>query len=193
MDKVTAIVALDPGTTQTGWCKVDFAKRTPVIVAKGISPNGDVLAALRSGQLDGDTVACEQIRSYGMAVGKEVYDTVEWCGRFREAVYENWPEGTPWVYIPRLSVKLKLCGSPRAKDTNVRQALLDLYPATGGGKNPAVGTSTNPGPLFGVKSHMFAALGVAHTAYHVLHYPKDYTHERSDVGSALFNYLDLHA
>ena len=46
----------------------------------------------------------------------------------------------------------------RAKDSNIRQALLDLY---GGDKRKAIGIKAEPGPLYGIKSHMWAALGVA--------------------------------
>jgi hypothetical protein len=53
----------------------------------------------------------------------------------------------------RRDVKLHLCDSPRAKDGNVRQALLDrLGPQ---------GTKKAPGPTYGVKSHEWAALAVA--------------------------------
>jgi hypothetical protein len=58
--------------------------------------------------------------------------------------------------IPRRDVKLTLCGSARAKDTNIRQALIDAL--------GEVGTKKNPGPLYGVSGHYWAALGVAYTA-----------------------------
>ena len=63
----------------------------------------------------------------------------------------------------RLDVKLHLCKDSRAKDANIRQALLDRFPATGGGKTPQIGTKAQPGPLYGIKSHLWAALGVAVT------------------------------
>ena len=46
------------------------------------------------------------------------------------------------------------------------QALLDLFPRTGGGATPQIGTKGKPGPLYGVSSHAWAALGVAVTASH---------------------------
>jgi hypothetical protein len=58
--------------------------------------------------------------------------------------------------VYRKDVKLLLCGSPRAKDANIRQALLDLLGPQG--------TKAKPGPTYGVKSHAWAALGVAVTA-----------------------------
>lgn len=46
---------------------------------------------------------------------------------------------------------------------DVRKALLDLFPRTGGGATPQVGTKAKPGPLYGISTHAWAALGVAVT------------------------------
>ena len=56
-----------------------------------------------------------------------------------------------------------LCGTPRAKDTNIRQRVIDIFPATGGGKTPQIGTKKEPGPLYGVTSHCISALAVGLT------------------------------
>jgi hypothetical protein len=48
----------------------------------------------------------------------------------------------------------------KAKDANVRQALIDRY----GGKAEAIGTVKKQGPLYRVKSHAWQALAVAVTA-----------------------------
>ena len=56
-------------------------------------------------------------------------------------------------------MKLALCGSARATDANLRAALLDRY----GGSGRAIGTRKAPGPLYGVKSHAWAALALAVT------------------------------
>lgn len=145
------ILALDPGTDVTGWAVLSHG----VIVDSGVLPNADVLAALsfdggsREWQ-DAEVLAVEMIASYGMPVGREVFETCVWIGRFIEA----------WGYAHRLiyrrDVKLHLCGSARAKDANIRQALLD--------KLGPQGTKKAPGPTYGVKSHAWAALAVAVTA-----------------------------
>jgi hypothetical protein len=154
----SAILALDPGPAQTGWCVYNGTH----VVACGVSPNSEMLAYLQDGihhWLD-HRLAIEMIASYGMAVGREVFETCVWIGRFQQA----WraPDAVELVY--RKDVKLYLCGTTKAKDANIRQALLDLFPATGGGKTPQVGTKAQPGPLFGVSSHAWPALGVAITA-----------------------------
>lgn len=141
------ILAIDPGTTESGW--VLFDGKT--VMESGVTANPYLLDLLR-GNHNNDSFAIEMIASYGMPVGREVFETCVWIGRFQQAWRD--PEAVRLVY--RRDVKLHLCGSPRAKDANIRQALID--------KLGPVGTKNAPGPLYGVKSHAWAALGVAVTA-----------------------------
>jgi hypothetical protein len=55
-------------------------------------------------------------------------------------------------------VKLHLCGSSRAKDPNVRTALLDRFGGAG-----AKGTKAAPGPLYGIAADLWSALAIAVT------------------------------
>ena len=143
------IFAIDPGTTRSAWVRYDQATRR--VVGHGIRPNDEVIGTLRL-RLWGldDTVLIEKIESYGMAVGAEVFETVMWVGRFIEALHP-----TPVVLVPRKHVKLTLCGSMRAKDPNVRQALIDRW---GEGWK---GTKAAPGPLYGIAGDEWSALAVA--------------------------------
>ena len=148
------IFAIDPGTTQSGWVLYEPHR----VIDSGVSDNYDMLEWVKAGQ-GASILALEMVASYGMAVGKEVFETVRWVGRFQQAWHQ--PERVKLVY--RAQVKLHLCKSAKANDANIRQALLDLFPATGGGKTPQIGIKSKPGPLFGVSSHAWAALGVAVT------------------------------
>lgn len=141
------ILAVDPGTTHSGVVLFDGAP-----VTAGVQDNHDVLLIIADHK---GLVAIEMIASYGMAVGKEVFETCLWIGRM---VQVAGPERVRLVY--RKEVKMHVCGSPRAKDANVRQALIDRW----GGKAEAIGTIKKPGPLYSVKSHAWQALGVAVTA-----------------------------
>jgi hypothetical protein len=95
----------------------------------------------------------EKVESYGMAVGAEVFDTVLWAGRFAEAAHR-----VPVVMLPRRAVKLALCGDSRAKDANIRQALLDRF-----GGSAAIGRKAAPGPLYGIARDVWSALAIAVT------------------------------
>jgi hypothetical protein len=98
-------------------------------------------------------VAC-----YGMAVGREIFDTCVWIGRFSQC----WKDAaeSEAERLTRREVKLYLCNSVRATDANVRQAIIDRY---GPDKKTVIGTKKAPGPLYGVKADIWAALGVAIT------------------------------
>lgn len=148
------ILALDPGTTQTGWCILNDGKPE----AFGILENQQMMHEIRNSD-DCDLMAVEMIASYGMPVGREVFETCVWIGRFVEA----WHKSDEVKMIYRKDVKMHLCGTTKAKDGNVRQALIDSYPATGGGTTPQIGTKSKPGPLYGVSTHVWPALAVAVT------------------------------
>ena len=155
------ILALDPGPVQTGWVLYDGYSVNECGVLQNDVMLGKVV--FQGAWAHGAPVlAIEMIASYGMPVGREVFETCVWIGRFQQAWHD--PEAVRLVY--RKDVKLHLCGSPRAKDGNVRQALIDLFPASGGGATPQIGTKKQPGPLYGVSTHAWPALGVAITAQH---------------------------
>lgn len=152
---MSALLAIDPGTTQSGWVIFEDGR----VSSSDVSDNDAVLKIVRCWSRD-DDVAIEMIAGMGMAVGQTTFDTCVWIGRFQQAYAR--PEAVR--FVRRHAVKLHLCGNSRAKDSNIRQALLDMFPATGGGKVPQIGVKSNPGPLYGVTSHAWSALAVAVTA-----------------------------
>jgi hypothetical protein len=103
-------------------------------------------------------LAIERVASYGMAVGKEVFETCEWVGRFDEAWHATSGRNASLIY--RRDVKLHLCQSARAKDANIRQALIDRFGAPG--------TKKAPGVTYGIKSHLWAAFALAVFAHDTL-------------------------
>jgi hypothetical protein len=84
-------------------------------------------------------VVIEMVASYGMAVGESVFETVFWIGRFYEASIREWIK---CARVYRKDVKMNLCGQTRAKDSNIRQALIDRF-AKHDFKN-GKGTKANP-------------------------------------------------
>ena len=146
------VIAIDPGTDQTAIVIYQSGK----ILDAAIKPNDELTHELENKYYCSSTLAIEMVACYVMPVGREVFETCVWIGRFTQAYGASKVE-----YVYRRDVKLHLCNSARAKDANIRQALLDKFPGTGGGKTPQVGTKKQPGPLFGIKSHLWAALSVA--------------------------------
>lgn len=147
------VIAIDPGNEQSAWLELDPRCVTPI--GFGIVENVELkrmLARWVTGH--GCHLAIEMIASYGMPVGREVFDTCLWIGRFIEA----W--GRPHMLVYRRDVKMHLCGNSAAKDANVRQALIDRF---GPGKAAAIGTKKQPGPLYGVTADVWSALAIATT------------------------------
>ncbi len=141
------ILAIDPGPAQSAYVLLDGDN----ICEKAKATNEAVLAICRRWR-SSYWLRCviEQVASYGMPVGAEVFETVFWSGRFAEAF------GAERVdRLPRLAVKMHLCHDSRAKDANIRQALIDRFGAPG--------TKRQPGLLYGVSGDVWAALALAVT------------------------------
>lgn len=149
------ILAIDPGNEQSAWLLLQDG--IPVQFAK--EPNVAVLSLVRSFQFPVlPVLAIEMIASYGMAVGKSVFETCVAIGEFKEA----WQSRGGTVHLVyRRDVKLFHCETSRANDSNIRAALIDRF---GPGRESAVGTKRAPGPLYGIKSDIWSALAVALTA-----------------------------
>lgn len=143
------VMAVDPGPSKSGWAFYDCEAKK--VIAAGVDSNDAMRRIIVTNAGDNDLLAIEMIASYGMAVGKDVFETCVWIGR----LLEFWsPRDSRLVY--RKDVKMHLCGTPRAKDGNIRQALID--------KLGPQGKKAEPGPTYGVSSHAWAALAVAVTA-----------------------------
>lgn len=147
------IIAIDPGTYESGWISYRPAQPTGQIYEMGISENSLLLSKIANHTKSmPDSLAIEMIASYGMPVGKETFETCIWIGRFIQA----WGGMQRCELHYRKDIKLHLCGTTKAKDANIRQALLDRF----GGDN----AHKKGNPLYGVKSHVWSALAVAVTA-----------------------------
>ena len=150
------LLAIDPGPERSAYLWFHANQPANPACEWDWIDNERLLVMLRdwSAISDRDHLAIEMVASYGMPVGCEVFDTCVTIGRFIEAFRG------PHTMVYRRDVKVHLCGTARAKDANVRQALIDKYGAT---KREAIGLKRAPGPLYGLKSHGWAALAVAVT------------------------------
>ena len=116
-----------------------------------IEPNENVLVTIRSiFPPPGTIIAIEMVSCYGMPVGKEVFETCLFIGQLIEICHTR---GFLRKLIYRRDIKLHHCGTARAKDANIRQALIDKY------GEPS--TNKNQGRTYGLKSHLWSAFAVA--------------------------------
>jgi hypothetical protein len=132
------VLAIDPGTAQSAFVLWDADQKE--IQDKGILPNIEMVNYIIAAK--NYDLVIEMVASYGMPIGKEVFETCVWIGRFYQA------SPCPVHLLCRREVKMFLCGNMRAKDSNIRQALLDML-----GKDVCKGVSKD----------VWAALAVAVT------------------------------
>jgi len=173
---MTDVLAIDPGTTKSGWCYIQDGEP----LDWGWFDNEKIYTLIGS---FGCQVVIEDVAHYGMPVGRDVFETIRWTGRFDRHAEAS---ALPVAYVTRPDVKLALCGSPRANDSTIRQALIDRYGgdeiAVGGkkckgckgkgwlGRDHAPcedcdsrGTVTPAGVLHGISGHVWSALAVGLT------------------------------
>src|SRR3954468_22224220 len=98
---MSRILALDPGTLQSGYVVFDGAR----VTESGVLGNADVVTWLKSPGWTATTLAIEMIASYGMPVGREVFETCVWIGRFQQA----WHAAADVRLVYRNQVKMLLC------------------------------------------------------------------------------------
>jgi hypothetical protein len=154
------ILAIDPGDVESAFVILD---ENLIPVEFGKIPNIELLASIKKlyRKYLFEHVAIEMIASYGMAVGKTVFETCVWIGRFVQMIIfeaETKPE-----YVYRKDEKINLCGSMKAKDSNIRQALIDRF-AKHDFKN-GKGNKKNPDVFYGFKADIWAAMAVGVTYY----------------------------
>ena len=158
------LLAIDPGNIESGWVLVEVQDRDiKRVLDKGKFENDKVLTLIRTENFD--SLAIEMIASYGMPVGKEVFETCLWTGRFIQESMHNYDRFERYIpdikLIYRKDEKLTICGSPQARDSNIRQALADYYAP--GEKNYGKGTKAEPGFFYGFRADIWQAFAVAHT------------------------------
>lgn len=153
---MSRVLALDPGNTFTGWCVIERDTLKPLSFGK--TENRSLAQEVKS-RLQFDEFVIERVASYGMAVGKDIFQTCEWIGRFVQIASDR---KIPVSYVYRKDEKLHVCGDSRAKDSNIRMALVERF-AQHDFKN-GKGTKADPDWFYGFSgSDMYAAYCVGIT------------------------------
>ena len=153
------ILAIDPGNRESAYVIFNGEK----VIAKGKGANRIVEQALfmRRGI---DVVLIEMVASYGMPVGADVFETCVQIGRFQRIL----EAGKDVHLVYRKDVKHHHCGTSKAKDSNIRQALVDKYAK--GASNYGKGTKAKPGFFYGFRADIWQAFAIA-AYWHETHQP----------------------
>ena len=148
------ILAIDPGPTESGYVAWDGARVH--LCGTGI-PTAALFSAVLPAALRlprderGITLAVERVACYGAPVGEAVLETVYLSGRLDE--WWRQTTGQSAVRATYGQVALALVQSRGAKESQVRQHLIDRFGAPG--------TRKAPGVLYGVHGHAWSALALA--------------------------------
>lgn len=148
------IFSIDPGNVYSAYSILDIEQGLkPIRFGKVM--NEEMLKVIEEEIAQIKYFPIEMVASYGMPVGATVFETCVWIGRFIQAVTERSKVNPIFVY--RKDEKMALCHSMKAKDGNIRQALIDRF--------GVVGTKKNPGWFYGVSKDVWSAIAVGVTFY----------------------------
>lgn len=142
------ILCLDVGTEESGYCIIDSNTYRPLKFGK-IS-NTELLEIVKNENYD--EMVYEEFQSYGMPIGESTIKSITWNGRYIQSALDR-NKSVEHVY--RKEEKMNLCGSMKAKDSNIRQALIDRF--------GIVGTKKQKGWFYGFKKDIWAAYAVGTT------------------------------
>ena len=148
------ILAIDAGNTHSGVAIVELPEFRLVWFNK--LPNEEIYRVVKNFYID--EVALEMVECYGMPVGKDVFETCVWIGRFVEQFKDY-----KISYVYRHEEKMCLCGSLKAKDSNIKRALIDRYAKHD--FKTGKGIKKNQDVFYGVSNDVWTAIAVAVTHY----------------------------
>jgi hypothetical protein len=161
-------IGIDPGPEESAYCILSDKGRVVQFDKLGNIPflqflgSPDILhAGLHDDLNETHLFVIEMLACYGMAVGAEVLDTARWVGRFQDRIETK--HGMEARLMYRKDVKMTLCHTMKANDSNIRQQIIDMY----GGKK-AIGKKKTPGPLYGLSGDCWSALAICLTAKETL-------------------------
>jgi len=131
------ILGLDPGPVETAYCLIDEGYTVQVA---GKTETALILKALTVSPPD--QVVIESIQSYGMIVGRAVFDTCYTIGRILQTC-DNM--GIEWTLYPRPEYTRRICGVGKINDSILRRALEMRFGGYGEAKSDEVIPDGEPG------------------------------------------------
>lgn len=149
------LIAIDPGNVESAFVRIDEQYK---LYEHEKIRNEELVNRIYGYRRVCDQVVIERIASYGMAVGRSVFETCEWIGRFTQMAIGLY---MPVDYVFRIDEKMALCRDARAGDANIRRALIDRFARHD--LRTGKGTKKNPDYFYGFAKDEWAAMAVAVT------------------------------
>ena len=120
------IIGIDQGPEVSGYADI-----TPELVVNrvGVYPNTDVLGflfQLPTFESRKTLLVIEQFVSYGFGVGATTFEAIEWGGRFMQMFINS--TGCDVVRMTNRQWALQLTGNQQAKDKQVKEGVLSVFP-----------------------------------------------------------------
>jgi len=142
-------LAIDPGPERSAYILWN-RHENQIEQMDGEILNEDLLLKIIEWRALNLQIAVEGVESYGMPVGKSVFETVRWAARFEQAFY-------PYdvTYYRSSDCRHWLCNNRNAKKAHVNTVLKDVWGVPG--------TKKAPGVIYGVKNHLWSALAILTT------------------------------
>jgi len=144
------ILGIDPGPKKSAYLTWDKESQAIFQFGFGILPNDEFVRTIKSPNhsVGKECIpVIEMVQSFGMPVGKEVFETVLFIGRLVE-IFDGMAK-----LVYRKDIKIHFCETNRANDANIRRALIDRFGEPG--------TKKAAGKLYGVKKDIWSALACA--------------------------------
>lgn len=129
------IYGIDVGSEKSGVCIWDTQKQK-IIYKDDQHPNEMIPHQFAH------YYVIEDIKSYGMPVGKTTFDTCKAIGRFQERLEKK---DKVYYLVFKPEIQIHFCNTTRAKDASIKRVLLDRF----GEK----GTKKKQGVLYGLANH----------------------------------------
>ena len=157
------ILGIDPGSMESAYCVLEH--KTMKVEDKGRIANVEMMQGFMGDSETFfnnyyDVVVIEFPVPRGQLASKDLFETIFWIGRFSQAC------DTEMLRMDRKDVKINMCETMKAKDSNIRAACISRFEhlvVGRKGKCPVIGAGGCEGPLYGVVKDIWSALAICLT------------------------------
>ena len=155
------VIGIDPANKYTAYVVCEAESMQPLYFGREENKKAltEILEyALECKSRGSVVIGIEGMQSYGQPVGTATFETCYWIGNLQ--CHFNLYQ-IPHQLIFRTEEKMAICKQTRAKDSNIRAALVDLFAPYA--SNHGKGTKDEPSIFYGFKKDIWQAFAIAYT------------------------------